>query len=261
MVKLTEQETIELILLAKNIDWHYELHKYSDTELRKLLKSVRKAETEILSKIDTYRSSMPDWYEGRALAVLDNLSNTTLGIQYILYNGITSIATQAGVSSFLVHNSILSFDGKVPSFNETSLTAEQLQGIIRDVPVGGNTLSGWIQKNYSGVAEEIRNEITSGMLQGDSYVDFTNRLTTGFDMSKKEAISLGRDYVSAVNNFAREEVYRKNEDIITGYKYCATLETSYASKTGRGLCQRCAILDGNIYLKGELRPQLLLHPR
>jgi len=260
MAKLTEQETIELILLAKNIDWHYELHKYSDEELKKLLKSVRKAESEILGKIDTYRNSMPDWYEGRALAILDNLSNMTLGIQYILHNGITSIATQVGVSSFLVHNSILSFDGKVPSFNETSLTAEQLQGIIRDVPVGGNTLSGWVQKNYSGMVEEIRNEITSGMLQGDSYVDFTNRLTTGFDMSKKEAISLGRDYVSAINNFAREEVYSKNQDIIKSYKYCATLEGGY-SKTGRGVCSRCLLLDSNVYLKGEPRPQLLLHPR
>jgi hypothetical protein len=258
MAPLTPQQTLELIALQRQIIWFYQLEDFTDAQLKTLLRSVQQAETEILATIDRYAVSLPDWYEERALSLLDSFSNLTLGLQSILNNGILNLTAVAGMSSFLMQNDILSFGGRVADFNTISLTAEQLRALLQTVPVGGYFLSEWVQNTYTVMIEDIRKEILTGMLKGDSYPEFVSRLTEGFGMSRKEAINISRSYVHTVNNYAMQEVYNGNSDIIKKVRWTATLEVGFV-KTGHGVCPRCALLDGSEYGLDEQKPPCPLH--
>jgi len=258
VAKLTPQQTLELITLARNIEWFYQLEDYTKEQLKQLLKAVQQAESELLGRIDLYASSLPEWSEDRALLILDNLSNLTLGIRYVLEQGITNIAATSGAASFLMANDIASFGGRISGFNQVSLTAEQLRGLLVETPIGGNLLNEWVQNNYAKVAEDIREEFISGMLQGDSYPQFVQRLTSGFDMARGDAVSLSRTYVHSVNAYAHEEVYAANPDIIKGVRWTATIESGF-KRSGHGVCPRCALLDGTVYRLDQPRPPIPLH--
>jgi hypothetical protein len=257
---LTEDQILALIVLARQVDWFYHLDSYTDAQLQQLLRSVQQAEMEVLARVDSYASALPEWAEERALALLDGFSDLSLGIRTILEGGITNIVSTAGAASFLMNNDILSFGDRVPNFNSVSLTAEQLRGLVSEVPIGGRILNSWVEDNYLNVAESIRQEITTGMLKGDSYAEFTARLMAGFDMGREDAITLSRDYVHSVNTYAQNEVYQANQDIINGVVWTCVLENSY-KKSGHGTCIACALLDGTYYANGQARPPIPLHNR
>lgn len=254
---LTENELIALIILARNVEWRYQLDDYETEVLQKLLVSVRRAEREV---IDALSPLMSDWSEARALAILDELSDLTLGIKAVLHNSILDIAATAGASSYLAHNSILSFDGRVPDFNYVSLTADQLKTALTGTPVGGKLLNEWLMTNYDSKIEGIRQEVMTGLLKGDDYRQFTSRLQGEFGLAREDAVSLARTYVQSVNVGAMENLYEANADIIKGWKWTAALESGY-KKTGRGTCLRCAVLDGTVYKEKEPRPPMPLHIR
>jgi SPP1 gp7 family putative phage head morphogenesis protein len=260
MAKLTEQETIELILLARSIEYFYDLSSWEDKSLKVLLKSVKSAENELLAKLNQYGQNLPSWQEDRMIALLDNFNRMTLGIRYILEGGIATIASEAGASTILAMNDIVSFGGRINAFNETSLTAEQLRTIVINEPVGGKLLNGWLTDTYGAMSEEIRQEVLTGMLKGESYAEFTNRLSNGFDMARNDAVTLVRTYVSSVNNYAMESVYQNNSDIVKKVRWVSTLENSYKS-TGRNTCLICALLDGSVYRLDETKPPCPRHPR
>lgn len=259
MANLTPDETLALIQLSRHIGWFYELQHYTDAQLKQLFKIVRQAEADILARIDTYAATIPNWYEDRALAVLDALKNMGLGIRYTLENGITNIAATAGAAAFLMNNDIASFGGMIAPFNNVSLTAEQLRGLLGEVPVGGRLLQEWVADNYTGMIEGIREEITAGMIEGSSYPMFVNRLTSAFEINRQDATMLARTYVQSVNTYAQMEVYQANSDIIKGIRWTSTLETGFKG-TGHGTCIRCAALDGNVYALDEKKPPCPLHP-
>jgi len=260
MTKLTEQETIELILLARSIEYFYDLSSWEDESLKILLKSVKSAENELLAKLNQYGSQIPDWQEDRTIALLDNFNRMTLGIRYVLEGGIAQIASEAGASTILAMNDIVSFGGRINNFNSVTLTAEQLRTIVINEPVGGKLLNGWLTDTYGAMSEEIRQEVLTGMLKGESYAEFTNRLSNGFDMARNDAVTLARTYVSSVNNYAMDSVYQNNSDIIKKVRWVSTLENGNIRK-GTGCCLRCAVSDGREYRLDESKPPLPAHPR
>jgi hypothetical protein len=258
MAKLTEQETIELILLARSIEYFYDLSSWEDKSLKTLLKSVKQSENELLAKLNQYGQNLPSWQEDRMIALLDNFNRMTLGIRYVLEGGIAQIASEAGASTILAMNDIVSFGGRINNFNSVTLTAEQLKTIVVNEPVGGKLLNGWLTDTYGAMSEEIRQEVLTGMLKGESYSEFTNRLSNGFDMARKDAVSISRTYVQSVNVMVMEEVYNSNKDVVKAVKWVSSLENSY-KKTGRGVCPACLLIDGTVYELNETRPPCPLH--
>ena len=255
---LTPDEELSLIMLARQIQFHYELDSYTTDQLKQILKTVSKAEREILARIHAYGVNLPSWSEEDSLALLDHLHSMTMGLRGILENGITQIGLEVGSAAILMANEILSFGNRI-AINNVALTAEQLRSMATETPVGGRLLYEWIEANYGGMIEGIREEIMAGMLKGESYPEFVSRLTKGFGMSREGSTRLARTYVHSINTTAQEMVYNANLDIIKGVVWTATLESSYKG-SGHGTCLRCAMLDGTFYPNGANRPPLPLHP-
>jgi hypothetical protein len=259
---MTPQETLDLIQLGRLVSHRYALDEYETQAVKPLLKAVQQAQGEIMARIQAKGAGLPEWSEERSLALLDELSDLTLALRQKLTGDLSELTSQAGAQSYLVHNDIASFGGRVLDFNNVALTAGQIRQLLTDTPVGGKLLSQWVDSSFDWrLTDQIKQEITAGMLQGEGYPGLVRRLGQGFDMVKQDAITLTRTYVQSVNVGAQEAVYRANKDVVKGWKWCAALEPGF-SKTGRGTCVRCACLDGQVFQENEAhRPEIPLHPR
>lgn len=260
MPELTPQQLLELIVLARNIQWRYQLDQYEAATLGALLTVVRRAERQILDDIQVRGASITQWSEDRSLALLDELSDLTLGIQTTLTRNIADIASRAGAASYTTHNGIVSFDGMVAPFVSVAMSAAQLRSMILDTPVGGNLLRDWVRRTFDQpLIDEIRSEIMAGRLLGESYRELIGRITEGFGVVERNAISLVRTYVQSMNVNAMEAVYQANREVVKGVQWVATMEV--AGRRGSGTCLRCAALDGQKFKWDEPRPPCPLHVR
>jgi hypothetical protein len=260
MAELTPEEIQALVLLARNIYWRYELDLYEEAALLLLLSAVRKAERNVLNTIQTRGATLSEWSEDRSLALLDELSNMTLGLRVALTNSIADVASQAGANSYLTHNAIVSFDGMVPRFNPVSLSAAQLRSIVTEVPIGGHLLRDWVDRTFDqATVSGIREEILAGRLLGEGYPELVSRVAAGLSETENGIISLVRTTVQSMNVNAMEAVYDANREVVKGVEWSAVMEVG--GTQGRGTCIRCASLDSTKFLWDEPRPPCPLHIR
>ena len=260
MVSLTARELQDLILLARNVQWRYQLDQYEEEALRFILSSVRGAERTVLANIQAHGIGLTEWSEQRSIALLDELSDLTLGIRMALTRDIADITAHAGAASYLTHNGIVSFDGMVAPFVSVALSAAQVRSLVLDTPVGGHLLSEWVERTFDrAMISGIKEEILAGRLLGESYPELVARITAGFGMVERDAISLVRTYVQSANVGAMEAVYQANREVVKGVQWVATMEVG--GSRGRGTCLRCAALDGQKFAWNEERPPCPAHIR
>lgn len=264
---MTPQDQLQLWQLIESVRHRFRLDNFEQAALKRILVALDQANSEILTQIAARAETLPEWSEQRSLALLDEYSDLQLALKSQLGQSIAEITGIAGAESYLVHNDILSFGGLVKDFNNVSLTAAQLQAMAQDVPVGGKLLSSWIDDAFGVSKEMIRQEVMTGMLQGEGYPGFVRRLAQGFDMTRQEATTVARSYVQAVNVQAAHDVASANSEIMRGWKWQSAAENgAYYTKSGkgrgRGICILCLSLDAadEIYpLKGG--PEIPAHPR
>ena len=256
-----EDELLQVILQARSVEYAYRLELWSDEPLKILLTSLRQAQNEILTYLDSAGAGLTEWNEARSLALLDNFQDLTLGVRSALGQSITEIVSLVGANALLIHSDILSFGNRVELFNNVSMTAAQLKSFIIDTKLGGKVMQEWVDSVYSfNIQEQIKQELFTGALKGESYPELVDRIRQGFGIAEKDAIDLARGYIQSANVGAQEIVANENKDIVEGLKWVATLETSF-KKSGRGTCIVCASLDGSVYKLNEPHPEIPKHFR
>ena len=255
---MTEGDRLkQQILLYKNIEHQYKISAYTDESLIKIQKGLNKARRELFFELGQRDFRIP---EGREHAVLEQLNNMTLGIQGQLTGDIKEAAKIAGETSIREYDKILSFDGALDStvgFNYTSLSPVQLEAMV-NAPVGGKLLETWVANSFStNIIEGIETSISAGMLRGLGTEKIIAELKKSFNMIDRDAETLARTHIAAVNNAAAEKVYKANADIIKYEVWSASLEVGLS---GRSTCPRCAILDSRRFKIDEphIRPPLHL---
>ena len=80
---LSYDQTLALIQLSRQIEWFYQLDQYTNAQLQQLLKAVSGAEADVLARIADAASNLPNWSEDRAVSLLNNFNNLTVGIRSI----------------------------------------------------------------------------------------------------------------------------------------------------------------------------------
>ncbi len=233
------------------------------------------------------------WTDQRLLKVVDEIDSWAQDIQKITGRSIETSSVEMAKDVYKKYPPIFSLDGEVPGVNFVKLTVPQLKALVQQ-PVGGKSLNRWLQnmmKTYTEV--DIRNELLVAAVKGESIPKITKRIRTQYPWLsqrqidtinrqvrkrgltgkqyadavakrtnktiKNNVITLARTHMQEVSNAAMDSVFAANDDIIKGYEWNATLEPGY-SKSGRGVCIRCAALDGTVYDKDESRPDIPLHP-
>jgi len=254
----TEDELLQVILQARSVEYAYRLDLWSNQALKPLLVALRKSQNEILTYLDSAGIGLTEWSEARSLALLDHFQDLTLGVRSALGHNIAQIVSAVGANALLMHNDILSFGGRIEPFNNVAMSPNQLKSFV-EMPLGGKLIQEWVDSAYAfNIQAQIKEELLTGVLQGESYPELVDRIRQGFGIAEQDAINIARTYVQSANVHAQELVAEENLDVVKGLKWVATLETSF-KKTGRGTCIRCAALDGTEYKMDEIHPEIPLH--
>ena len=240
--KLTDDEIQKLVYLARETQFHYQLDQFSNSALNEILKSVGQARREVSAKLATISPSS-SFTKERLNAIATELQDLTVGIRAQVTGQIEQTVAVVGKKAYAKHADIMSFGGLVPNFNNVSLTAVQLKAII-NTPVGGNLLNDWVDKTFdSNLYGAFTQEITTGLLKGDSYKNLVKRFNTeAFSKIESDVEGLTRTYVQSINTSAMDNVMKANADIMKGWKWNSVYENRS--------CIRCISLDA----KGEIYP-------
>ncbi len=253
--KLTDEELQKLIYLVRETQWHYQLDQFSDASLKEINKSVAQARLEISAKLLADSESMRTWEKDRFDALAIEMQDMTVAIQSQISGQIEDTTIAAGLKAYPQHADIMSFGGLVPNFNNVAMTAVQLKAMV-NTPVGGKLLSEWVETAFTAnLKDTFKQEITTGLLKGESYKNLVDRFKTkAFAGLESDIEGLTRTYVQSINVQAMNDTMKANSDIIKGWKVNSVMENR--------TCIRCMALDsaGIIYPIGK-GPELPLHPR
>ncbi len=259
---LTDKELQEFIYLIRIVQWQDEVDAMSASSAKSLQKILRKSKQEIIQEIKARakKSKISNWTQKRLISLLNELTLLTPSVESKLIAQLELDTTKAGLASLANYNEMLSWGGTVAAFNYVSLSPAQITAIIETTPVGGVLLKKWVADTFGDMVNDLKSEVGAGMFKGEGYPALVKRISDKFDfISKTEAISLARTYVQSANANAQKAVYDANTDIVKGVRWTATLEGGNR-KTGRGICIRCAVLDGNTFPVND-HPPYPLHIR
>jgi SPP1 gp7 family putative phage head morphogenesis protein len=248
---MSSKSDINLVLLAKSVEWQYTLNEYTATQLDFIGTTLAKAQKDLVKKINKTKNTS-EWTRARTYSLLQEVEDLMLGHAQTLGKDIGKSASEIGEASYSAHSSILSFGGAATNVETVAVTAAQLKAMVDTVPIGGKTLNEWVKKTFnSNIQEQIKKEVAAGILNGERFADVSKRLKAVVPGTKQEIETLARTYMQSVNVQAMNDVYEANKDVIEKVKWRAAM--------GGKTCLRCAGLDGTEFKIGE-SPDIPLHP-
>jgi SPP1 gp7 family putative phage head morphogenesis protein len=120
-------------------------------------------------------------------------------------------------------------------------------------PGGGKLLEPWLRGWSRGQVEMVTGVIRQGFFEGQTNAAMIRTLRDStLDVSKRSAEAVVRTAVQHVASAARMETLKENDDVVTGYRWIATLD--------QRTCLVCAPLDNTVQKFGE-GPVPPLHPQ
>ena|GEM_PF-1579764 len=256
--KLAIAETQKLIQLVSQTKWNYQLSQFEDKATREVLKSTKRARAEITKTLAGAGkgASLKRWEKQRLTALGEELQHLSVAAQAQITGTIANAAEVAGKASYVAQNKILSFGGMIPNFHPVALSAAQLHSMVTKTPVGGKLLNKWVGDTFDyNIQKNIKSELLTGMLKGESYKDMTKRFSGKvFNGLDNDMEALTRTYVQSSNVNAAFDVAKANADIVKGWKWNSVAENR--------TCIRCMSLDSQdeVYSIGK-GPEMPLHPR
>jgi SPP1 gp7 family putative phage head morphogenesis protein len=131
----------------------------------------------------------------------------------------------------------------------------QIVAAIEHQPLAGDLMKDWVSKLSEDKIVRIRQALNNGIIQGQSVEQMVRRLrgtkAAGYadgilDIPRRHAETWVRTSVGHVANFARDDMYKANEDVLSAVIWTGTLD----SRT----CPACVARDGRRYSVADHQP-------
>lgn len=258
---MTDEELLEAYQFVRMLAWSQQVGQLADEQAQALVTMLltvqKELQQQIKNQIEQYGEAN-EWTKDMENDVTSLLSGTLAGTASSATSAITEAAVAVAVSSINTYNSILSVENKASNVRLfEGLTSDQIKQFFVEQPLGGKLLSEWVDESFSeNVQKAILQAIRDGVAAGEGVRDIVNRVLRvadiGFIRTRREITTLVRTYLQSANIGAQEAVFKRNEDVIKGYRRKETLDNR--------TCRQCALADGLIYDKEEKRPSLPAHP-
>ena len=118
-----------------------------------------------------------------------------------------------------------------------------LHSVVTTSPMRGEMMGKWFNSIGKKAQTTIKREINIGLVQGESVPKMVKRIRGVAGLVRREAEAVVRTSVSHTVNNARMATFEANKDVVTKWKYLATLDTRTT--------EICMGLDGKQFNVGE----------
>lgn len=253
----TIQRSLFDLLLKRQID----VGRYGEKRVRDILSLLNAADRELLAKIaDTDSKTFTGARLKRLLKEIRKMIDATYSE---LYEGIRDEAyTFAGNAADFGKKALAS---QLPlKWSPVAISKEQLLAIVDDTPIAiGKDKRLLLEEIFTSMAankeEAIRGALRLGMVQGETVDQMIRRLRGTrseqyrdgvLEGSRRSMAGVVRSVVQHTNNQAVQRVYEKNQSVLNGWVYVATMD----SRT----CPVCFSKSGKQFDIGE-GPFPILH--
>lgn len=259
---MTPDDTLSLYLLARSLWWRHDLEQLDAEAVAAVIAALESAQKDITSRLaeDAAGLSMlTEWRREQDEALNAWADEVLAGARATVTGVVSEASIAAATASLTAYNAILSLDGKASAVQTVGLSSEQIRAWFQDTALGAGGLEKWVDTALdNGVKQSILAALRKVSVEGKGTAEAVRRVIVaasdaGFEITRREAITITRTFIQTANVNAQEAVYKANEGLLKGYKYVATLDAS--------TCPLCLFADGAVYKLDEQRPSLPRHPR
>jgi len=240
---MSNQERLEAYTIIRNIRHRYRLDNLESGYLGKILPMVDQATQEIRNALDK-KFEGETWTDARNGALLQELRGLSDEVKNELRPKVEGAAQDAFAQSAEEHSDIYSLAGRAANVSTLQLSQEQIKSFV-DTPVGGRTLSEWVNRSFDGpLQDKLQEEMGAGLFRGESYRKLADRVDELMGEARTNVETLTRSWVQDANVRAQKQMLDQNRDVIQGWRWNAVLENSSFAK-GHGTCLRCLSRDSD----------------
>lgn len=225
------------------------LTRYSTSLVKRIIGLLNQVDGDLVAQI-IKRGGDGTFSEARLKALLDAIRNINADahrqVDRAMDRSVGELgAYEAKFQSDLLTNTIpVSIDLVTPS-------AQQLKAAILARPFQGKLLREWVSDLERNSFGRLQQAIRIGVVEGESIDKIVSRVrgtrTLGFkdgilDINKRGAEAMVRTAVNHTANYAREQLYKENPDLVKGIRWVSVLDNRTTAI--------CRARDGKVYKVG-----------
>lgn len=254
-------DTLSLYLLSRSLWWRHELEQLDAEAVAAVIAALEAAQKDIAARLSAEAAglvNLSDWRREQDEALNAWADEVLAGARATITGTVSEASIAAAVASLAAYNAILTLDGKASAAKSVGLTTAQIRAWFQDTALGAGGLEHWVDTALdNGVKQSILAALRQVAVEGKGTAEAVRRVLVaasdaGFELTKREAITITRTFVQTANVNAQEAVYEANRGLLKGYKRVETLDNR--------CCIICALADGAEYALDEPRPRLPSHP-
>lgn len=236
-------------LVDLNLRHEVNLHKFANSEVRAVLKLLQKSELDIAEQIHKRDAAgdVSSFTRRRLEALLDSIKKIVSGVYEQIHARVGK--TLGDLAEQEVDWQVRALEKAIPvNVDVVSPSAQQLRAAVSEVPFDGRVLDEWRDNLSLGAFDKIKAAVRIGYVEGQTNEQIVRRIVgtraNGFkdgiaNINRKSAESFVRTATSSMANYARQQTFKENADILKGYTWLATLDSH--------VCPACAALDGEMF--------------
>lgn len=258
---MTAQNLAELYILSRSLWWRHDLEQLDAEAVAAVIAALETAQKDIAARLSAEAAglvNLSDWRREQDEALNAWADEVLAGARATITGTVSEASIAAAVASLAAYNAILTLDGKASAAKSVGLTTAQIRAWFQDTALGAGGLEHWVDTALdNGVKQSILAALRQVAVEGKGTAEAVRRVLVaasdaGFELTKREAITITRTFVQTANVNAQEAVYKANEGLFKGYKRVETLDNR--------CCLICALADGAEYKIDEPKPRLPVHP-
>lgn len=258
---MTPDELTARYLLSRSLWWRHDLEQLDAEAVAAVIAALETAQKDIAARLSAEAAglvNLSDWRREQDEALNAWADEVLAGARATITGTVSEASIAAAVASLAAYNAILTLDGKASAAKSVGLTTAQIRAWFQDTALGAGGLEHWVDTALdNGVKQSILAALRQVAVEGKGTAEAVRRVLVaasdaGFELTKREAITITRTFVQTANVNAQEAVYKANRGLLKGYKRVETLDNR--------CCIICALADGAEYALDEPRPRLPSHP-
>lgn len=259
---MTPDDTLSLYILARSLWWRHDLEQLDAEAVAAVITALESAQKDIASRLAEDAaglSTLTEWRREQDEALNAWADEVLAGARATVTGVVSEASIAAATASLAAYNAILSLDGKASAVQTVGLSSEQIRAWFQDTALGAGGLEKWVDTAMdNGVKQSILDALRKVAVEGKGTAEAVRRVIVaasdaGFEITRREAITITRTFIQTANVRAQEAVYEANRGVLKGYKRVETLDNR--------VCSVCLWGDGAVYGLDEPRPHLPAHCR